>query len=44
MKLLAETFQRRIVVNDLKKWLMENIKAFFWSVFRIVSVSNNMKY
>jgi hypothetical protein len=29
MKLLAETFQRRIVVNDLKKWLMENIKAFF---------------
>lgn len=29
MKLLAETFQRNLVVSELKKWLVQNIKYFY---------------
>jgi hypothetical protein len=28
MKLLAESFQRKIVLIDFKKWLMKNIQSF----------------
>jgi hypothetical protein len=28
MKLLAESFQRKIVLTDFKKWLMNNIQSF----------------
>ena len=28
MKLLADSFQRRILLNDFKKWMMFNIKFF----------------
>lgn len=29
MKLLADSFQRKIITNDLRKWLMDNIHAFY---------------
>ncbi len=29
MKLLAETFQRNLVVTELKKWLVQNLKYFY---------------
>jgi hypothetical protein len=28
MKLLAETFQRKLIINDLKKWFTANITRF----------------
>jgi hypothetical protein len=28
MKLLADSFQRKIIVNQLKKWMMANIQFF----------------
>ena len=28
MKLLADSFQRKLLVNDFKKWLMTNIRFF----------------
>jgi hypothetical protein len=29
MKLLNESFQRNLVVKDLKKWIVQNIRAFY---------------
>jgi hypothetical protein len=29
MKLLNESFQRHLVVKDLKKWIVQNIRAFY---------------
>jgi len=29
MKLLAETFQRSLIIADLKKWITQNIRRFF---------------
>jgi hypothetical protein len=28
MKQLSETFQRQLVINDLRKWLLHNMKSF----------------
>ena len=28
MKLLAESFQRSLIIKDLKRWLLNNINSF----------------
>jgi len=28
MKLLSETFQRSLIIKDLKRWLVQNINSF----------------
>ena len=39
MKLLAETFQRNLIVTDLKKWFVMNVRRF--QVSKQVEVSQN---
>lgn len=41
MKLLAETFQRKLVLTDLKKWFLQNAHLFFYKIQPIQPAIND---
>ena len=38
MKFLAETFQRKLILSDLRKWIMLNAKSFFTPVTQLIEL------